>query len=269
MDEVDDFDTPLLPHERDHPRASQLLSSASSASDLASSTDEPESEEAKLLFAHEGTNFQSPFHQEQRRSFTGLSRIGTTSSLPHALPRSDEEDPDLLDPSTEAFPTNRADILERVGTIRNRLPEDNTYDSPIHSPAIESNACSSVDLSSAKDHHLGPVPSNLSLSAVVEEDDLSDEEEDSPVSEDHPEIMIRRAANSDDQYHSYVRTSGERDRARRQVEVDEYAESLRSIAVHDRLVNEQLYEANRQSLRQRIERRIGNGVGRLMTPSRW
>jgi len=98
-----------------------------------------------------------------------------SSSLPHSLPRSDEEDNNLHDPRLEHFPIDRDQVFDRVADIGNRLPEDvlPMPSAALDSPAVISQACSSVDL----------VPIRTSSSASL----VSISEEDSPEGDDDRE----------------------------------------------------------------------------------
>ncbi|KAL6704885.1 hypothetical protein ACN47E_007568 [Coniothyrium glycines] len=156
----DTNDVPLLPHERD------------SAADSKAGSDEGFSFHNQPTFGYETDTAQELFGGSGRAN---IFRARTnSSSLPHRLPRSDAEDEDLDDPSLERFPTNRAQILERVATIGLHLPEDESVHNQHHSPPLSvlSQACSSVDLA--------PVKSYISL-ASVPESDFSDEEGDGDV----------------------------------------------------------------------------------------
>lgn len=165
--EVGFDDVPLLPHER-----SSFTSATSERSDGVSS-------EVSFPTFSERAAGASPIFG--RRSGSGLFRARSNSSnLPHSLPRSDEEDDNLNDPSLEAFPTSREQIFARVATIGSHLPEDEAVPSPnnMHSPpfSVVSQACSSVDLA--------PISSHLSLRAIAEdavmEDDEGEEASDLP-----------------------------------------------------------------------------------------
>lgn len=152
-------EAPLLPHERSGPSSEQ---SGSESGRLSFKKFDDDPSTASPIFGP-----HSSFNIFQRRS--------NSSSLPHRLPRSDEEDKDLHDPSLEAFPTSRHQILERVSTISNQLPEDEAVASPFdtYSPAytVSSQACSSVDLA--------PIGSHVSLRAFSDDALLeADEEED-------------------------------------------------------------------------------------------
>jgi hypothetical protein len=156
-DEIDD--TPLLPHERDF--AVPDSSSPEEYTFREQPTFDLEDSSARALFGGRGR--------------PGIFRARSNSSnLPHKMPRTDEEDENLLDPSLERFPTRREQILDRVATISLHLPEDEPMDDQIHSPVMSvlSQACSSVDLA--------PVKSYTSLASVPEADD-SDEELDGDV----------------------------------------------------------------------------------------
>ncbi|KAF2686296.1 hypothetical protein K458DRAFT_210632 [Lentithecium fluviatile CBS 122367] len=151
-------DMPLLPHER--PSAV----SEHSSSDIFSENGHP-------IFA---TQAASPTLFARRTSSRIFKARSNSSSLPHSLPRSDEDDENLLDPSLEFFPTQRERILERVATIGKHLPEDEAVLSPYdaHSPVftVMSQACSSVDLA--------PIGSHTSLKRIAEEALLETEDED-------------------------------------------------------------------------------------------
>jgi hypothetical protein len=152
-DDYEDDDTPLLPHERD-----PAIADGSSPVEDGHPSFPYETDSSKTLFGGSGR--------------PGIFRARTNSSnLPHRLPRSDEDDENLDDPSLERFPTNREQILQRVATIGQQLPEDQTVEGNLHSPvmSVMSQACSSVDLA--------PVKSYASLASVPEADD-SDEDGD-------------------------------------------------------------------------------------------
>lgn len=159
-DEVDD--TPLLPHERDFAIADSSSPEESGGFTLRQQpTFDYEDGPARALFGGRGR--------------PGIFRARSNSSnLPHNLPKTDEEDENLADPSLERFPTRRDQILDRVATIGLHLPEDEPMDDQVHSPVMSvlSQACSSVDLA--------PVKSYTSLASVPEADD-SDEEIDGDV----------------------------------------------------------------------------------------
>ncbi|KAF2270172.1 hypothetical protein CC78DRAFT_574297 [Lojkania enalia] len=142
---------PLLPHERASIDAS--ISSGSEASDIPRIEHEP----------------ISPFSNASGRRGSSLfaDRV-RTNSLPLTLPRSDEEDEDLLDPSLEAFPAERDAILARVASIHSELPPDETREvDHLHSPglSVASQACSSSI----------SLPLSSSLKAVVEEESSEDD----------------------------------------------------------------------------------------------
>jgi hypothetical protein len=164
MNGGDESNAPLLPHE--YPLGVPTPESSDGYSFNGGSF----TENAHGSFNY-GVDFGTPSYPE-RRSSSLLLRTGTNSSLPHALPRSDDVDPNLNDPSLQQFPTDRQAILERVGTIRTQLAQDETIESPANSPFAMSQACSSVDLpSNLPSAELGPVTSQASLNAVIEEDD--------------------------------------------------------------------------------------------------
>jgi hypothetical protein len=148
----DDYgsEVPLLPHERDYREESR---------------DGSEISGGDLAFQYETATDSSIIGNHQYF----LNRTSSTSSLPHRLPRSDEEDEDLQDPSLERFPTNREQILERVATIGTHLPVDETRESP-NSPdfSAKSMTCSSADLRANISH--------TSLKPVDEEEDPEEED---------------------------------------------------------------------------------------------
>ncbi|KAF2648052.1 hypothetical protein K491DRAFT_699213 [Lophiostoma macrostomum CBS 122681] len=180
----DTFRAPLLPHE--YPGGVPTPESSDGYSFGGGSLNEDGHEP----FSY-GVDFGTPAYPERRSSF--LLRTRTNSGLPHALPRSDDEDPNLNDPSLQPFPTERKEILERVGTIKTKLPQDETIESPVNSPFVASQACSSVDLASAE---LGPVHSHISLNAVEEEDDdigdLPSSTQESPAEEGAHALRMRQ-----------------------------------------------------------------------------
>ncbi|KAF2126034.1 hypothetical protein P153DRAFT_298733 [Dothidotthia symphoricarpi CBS 119687] len=146
---------PLLPHERDM-RAASISGSERSMDDGLFLPN------AQPSFGYETSNARGLFGGGGRSS---IFRTGTdSSSLPHKLPKSDEEDDNLHDASLEPFPTSREQILERVATIGHHLPEDQVVDEQ-HSPqmSVMSQACSSVDLRQ--------INSYASLPSVLEEGD--------------------------------------------------------------------------------------------------
>ncbi|KAI8942218.1 hypothetical protein NX059_000301 [Plenodomus lindquistii] len=170
----DEDDEPLLPHERD--------------SAVVSKTDSEDDEHLTLdnepTFGYENDASQPLFGGNTRPNYF---RTRTNSStLPHKLPRTDEDDDNLHDPSLEQFPTNREQILERVKSIGLHLPEDESTDYHTHSPqsSVLSQACSSVELA--------PVKSHLSLASVPEAD-YSDEDDQDVESLASP-IMIGGAS---------------------------------------------------------------------------
>ncbi|CBX97486.1 hypothetical protein LEMA_P106170.1 [Plenodomus lingam JN3] len=168
----DEDDVPLLPHERD--------------SAVVSKTDSEDDE-------HFSSSHQPTFGYETDASHQlfGGNRIPNffrtrtnSSTLPHKLPRTDEDDDNLDDPSLEPFPTNRDQIFERVKSIGLHLPEDEPTDDHSHSPqfSVLSQACSSADLA--------PVKSYTSLASVPEADCSDEEEEDEDVESLASPIMI-------------------------------------------------------------------------------
>ncbi|RMZ67820.1 pt repeat family [Pyrenophora seminiperda CCB06] len=158
----DDGDTPLLPHERE----SAVVSDAGSTF---SQDDTPFSLESQPTFGYENDRTKDLFGGSGRQDIF-LTRTNS-SKLPHRLPQSDAEDENLNDPSLERFPTNRDQIFERVASIGNHLPEDESMQNHPQSPqpSVLSQACSSVDLVAVKSY--------TSLASVPEADD-SDEEDD-------------------------------------------------------------------------------------------
>lgn len=167
-DEDDDLDgsydlAPLLPHE-------QGLAQASKTSSDQASDDSPSGIQKRSSFSHETEESQELFGGNRRPNYF---RARTNSStLPHKLPQTDEDDENLRDPLLEKFPTQREQILERVASIGLQLPEDHAIEDTLHSPQLSvfSQACSSVDLV--------PVKSYVSLASVPEADD-SDEDDGS------------------------------------------------------------------------------------------
>jgi hypothetical protein len=154
----EDHGAPLLPHERTSTGSfsgSERSFGHTSIPDTNQPTQGYEAEYAKEIF------------NRGRPTFFRTN----SSTLPHRLPKSDEEDHDLRDASLEQFPVGRDQILARVVTIGNKLPEDETVTSPL-SPhgSVFSQACSSVDLV--------PVKSYTSLASVREDEEEDDEEED-------------------------------------------------------------------------------------------
>ncbi|KAH6625685.1 hypothetical protein C7974DRAFT_377164 [Boeremia exigua] len=160
---AEDYGTPLLPHER-----------GSAAESFSGS---------ERSFSMSPTRYDAPvFGQDMdaaKESSASLRhaffRTRTSSStLPNKLPQSDAEDIDLHEPGLEHFPVGRDQILERVATIGNKLPEDETHGAPA-SPqsSVLSQACSSVDLV--------PVKSYISLASVREDEEEEDEEDNADV----------------------------------------------------------------------------------------
>ncbi|KAF2852727.1 hypothetical protein T440DRAFT_392489 [Plenodomus tracheiphilus IPT5] len=171
-----DDDVPLLPHER--------------VSAVVSKTDFEDDEHFNLdkqpTFGYESDSPHPLFGGNVRPNYF---RTRTNSStLPHKLPRTDEDDDNLDDPSLEQFPTNRDQILERVKTIGLHLPEDEPVDNHIHSPqfSVLSQACSSAELA--------PVKSYTSLASVPEADNSDEEQEDDDVESLASPIMIGGAS---------------------------------------------------------------------------
>jgi hypothetical protein len=164
-------DVPLLPHER----PSVVREHSGSSTGLAN-------------YAKQAPPSPSFF---TKRTGTSIFRNRShPSSLPHSLPRSDADDEDLLDPSLEAFPTQREHILERVATIGSHLPEDEAVLSlsGTHSPefSIASQACSSVDLV--------PIGSHTSLRRIAEEA-LMETDEDEDMDLGSPVLQMASGAN--------------------------------------------------------------------------
>lgn len=176
-----EYSEPLLPHER-----------GSAVESLSGS---------ERSFSMSPTAYEAPAFRDvdtHRESFGGsrphtFFRTRTSSStLPNKLPHSDAEDTDLHDPGLEMFPVGREQILERVATIGNKLPEDETHGAPASpQPSVLSQACSSVDLV--------PVKSYLSLASVREDEEEEDEEDNadvesigSPVTMSHPGARFAR-----------------------------------------------------------------------------
>lgn len=143
------LEAPLLPHER----SSFSLSDGESEF----SANRPISEDGQQVFDYELPPSSQSFFPRGSPLFHGAK----SSHLPNSLPRTDAEDDNLHDPSLEEFPTDRKQILERVATMGMHLSEDVSHLSPILSPAVSSEACSSIDLV--------PIRSCTSLQAVVEE----------------------------------------------------------------------------------------------------
>ncbi|PSN73972.1 hypothetical protein BS50DRAFT_480905 [Corynespora cassiicola Philippines] len=130
--------------------------------------------DGELLFPHEIATTSRTSSRSNSAMF--LRQRTSSGSIPLAIPRSDEEDQDLNDPSLEPFPTTRDQILERVASIGTNMNEE-ALESPqdAHSPfSVRSQACESVDLARNSSH--------TSLVAVAEADEPEDEEDlPSPV----------------------------------------------------------------------------------------
>jgi len=158
----DDYVEPLLPHEREASTGS--FSGSERSFSLSPMTYEGPSfsrdtDPAKDLF---GRSTHSSFFRTRTNS----------STLPDKLPRSDAEDNNLHEPGLEVFPVGRQQILERVATIGNKLPEDETHAAPgSPDPSVLSQACSSVDLQTVKSY--------LSLASVREDEEEEDNEYES------------------------------------------------------------------------------------------
>ncbi|KAF2465763.1 uncharacterized protein BDR25DRAFT_82866 [Lindgomyces ingoldianus] len=106
-----DSEAPLLPHERS---PSPPSIEGSSSSSMPSS---PLKESSAPTFPHERPTTNGKF----------FAKRTSTGGLPDILPKSDEEDEDLHDPSLEQFPIGREEILERVSSIGRQMPEDQTH----------------------------------------------------------------------------------------------------------------------------------------------
>jgi hypothetical protein len=174
-----DDDTPLLPHERDFAAPNTSGSEEDGGFTLHSQQSfGHETEAARNMFG--GTGRPSIFRKRTH-----------SSSLPHRMAPTDEEDENLLDPSLERFPTNRERILDRVATIGLHLPEDETMEDHIHSPVMSvlSQACSSVDLV--------PVKSYTSLASVQESDEEYDEADEDINSLPSPMASYFSSASTD------------------------------------------------------------------------
>jgi hypothetical protein len=164
-DAYQEDDTPLLAHERSH------------EGDFASTYNSSPEEDGEFTLKNQLTFGNEDAGESARALFSGRGRPGifrartNSSALPHKLPKTDEEDDALADPSLERFPTRRQQILERVATIGLHLPEDESMEEHLQSPVMSvlSQACSSVDLA--------PVKSYTSLASVPEADDSDEEEE--------------------------------------------------------------------------------------------
>ncbi|KAF2112688.1 hypothetical protein BDV96DRAFT_497355 [Lophiotrema nucula] len=143
VDEDDeDSQAPLLPHEQD------------------SAIEDGPVLDGEPTFSYEAAT-PIPLPEQGLDSF--FATRTRTGSLPHTIPRFEEDDEDLNDPSLEAFPTDRESILACVATISSSIPEDQTKElEHVESPgcSVLSNACSSVSLA----------PRSGSLESVVEED---------------------------------------------------------------------------------------------------
>lgn len=151
---TEDYGAPLLSHERDF--ATESMSGSERSFSMSPTT----YESAYPAFGQDTGSVHSNFFRTRTSS----------STLPNKLPRSDAEDTNLHDPGLEAFPVGREQILERVATIGNKLPEDETHAAPTSpQPSVLSQACSSVDLA--------PVKSHISLASVREDSEEEDEEE--------------------------------------------------------------------------------------------
>jgi hypothetical protein len=175
----EDYGAPLLPHERESAAGSV------SGSERSFSMSPTTYESAYPAFGHETDNATELFGGAMRPSFF---RTRTSSStLPNKLPRSDAEDLNLHDPGLEAFPIGREQILERVATIGNKLPEDETHGAPTSpQPSVLSQACSSVDLV--------PVKSYISLASVREDSEEEDEQEDGDIESLPSPIFMNNSA---------------------------------------------------------------------------
>jgi hypothetical protein len=174
-----DDDTPLLPHERDFAVPNNSSPEEDGGFTLHSQPSfGHETDAAKNMFG--GTGRPSIFRKRTH-----------SSSLPHRMAQTDEEDENLLDPSLERFPTNRERILDRVATIGLHLPEDQTMEDHIHSPVMSvlSQACSSVDLV--------PVKSYTSLASVQESDEEDDEADEDINSLPSPMVSYFSSASID------------------------------------------------------------------------
>ncbi|MBK5652731.1 MAG: hypothetical protein I4N50_13885 [Rhizobium sp.] len=156
-DDYDEDDAPLLPHERDSAIASE------------SGTED----DAEPTFPYETTDSRNMYGGVGRPSI--FRKRTNSSTLPHRLPRSDEDDENLNDPTLERFPTNREQILQRVATISLQLPEDEFIEEDLRSPGMSvlSQACSSVDLAAVKSY--------TSLASVPEASDSDEDEDDADL----------------------------------------------------------------------------------------
>lgn len=150
---------PLLPHERGY-AADSLSGSERSFSMSPTAYEAPAFLDTDTSREHYGGSRPHAFFRKRTSS----------STLPNKLPQSDAEDIDLHDPGLEMFPSGREQILERVATIGNKLPEDETHGAPASpQPSVLSQACSSVDLK--------PVKSHISLASVLEDEEEEEEED--------------------------------------------------------------------------------------------
>jgi hypothetical protein len=157
----DASDAPLLPHERGSTELDSGSILASSSSDSGSA---PE-------FRHESS--LTHFVWGNKRALSSLSfSMANRTTLPHVIPRTDDDDADLLDPHLEQFPTKRNEILQRVSTIKASLPEDEIHDLGVGSPTltVQSQACSTGEFDPVGSYELRPIKSTASLNAVMEED---------------------------------------------------------------------------------------------------
>ncbi|KAJ8107853.1 hypothetical protein OPT61_g8580 [Boeremia exigua] len=161
---TEDYGAPLLPHERGS--AAESFSGSERSFSMSPITYEAPT------FGQETDKFKDSYGGSMRPPFF---RTRTSSStLPNKLPQSDAEDTDLHEPGLEIFPVGREQILERVATIGNKLPEDETHGAPVSpQPSVLSQACSSVDLK--------PVKSYISLASVREDEEEDDEEDNADV----------------------------------------------------------------------------------------
>ncbi|KAF2736204.1 hypothetical protein EJ04DRAFT_562633 [Polyplosphaeria fusca] len=106
-------ETPLLPHERE--ALTPSISNGSVYSDHnAVFEGEPRFDYEEITPAEDSEGSPGSFFARRTR----------TGSIPHTLPRTDEDDEDLNDPSLELFPTSREGIMARVERISTSLPED-------------------------------------------------------------------------------------------------------------------------------------------------
>jgi len=172
-DEEDNI--PLLPHERE----------TSMVSETDAGHDEHFTLHGQPTFGYETDSAQRLFGGNSRLNY--FRPTNNSSTLPHRLPQTDEDDDNLNDPCLEQFPTNRDQILERVQTIGLQFPEDEAIEEVL-SPqfSVLSQACSSVELA--------PVRSHTSLASVPEGDD--DDEEDASNNAESPTSAIMIATTS-------------------------------------------------------------------------